>query len=273
MKTKKKIFLAVILTLVFAFSACGKKAEEKGNDVIIETKWSACDVNMVYSSGYSIMIPYAFNGDWPEIELVRIEGENIDKAEISFRANRGDELPRYEYNGYRLAKMGIGIVMLDSDFTITGLVLSVNGSEQTVSFENPLSFHSVKNSEYIEGMCSLVYQFNGEYILDRGVSYYTFPFEPTKNVTITGAEFSEGYKYKLTSQGKQMTFPLKVSAGERVELTVEAIKEQDIYATINDFVVHYTDDEGEHEHYYLFAESIDDDVMCEYMLKAMTGGK
>lgn len=113
MKTKKKIFLTVMLTLVFAFSACGKKAEN-GNDVIIETKWSACDVNMVYGSGYSIMIPYAFNS---------------------------------------------------------------------------------------------------EYTLDRGVSYYTFPFTPVKNVTITGAEFSEGYKYKvLTSQDKQMTFLLKVSA-------------------------------------------------------------
>lgn len=50
---------------------------------------------------------------------------------------------------------------------------------------------------------------------------------------------------------------------------MEAIKEQDIYAIINDFVVDYTNDEGEHEHYYAFAETIadDEDAMCEYMLK------
>ena len=270
--------ICVILILLTCFTTgCNKKntdtdvnSKKEQDDWKYSTAYTVCDAYIPDNCTFGLEIPYVYNGEWENIELVEAIGENITRADIRLAVDKEDELPDVKYDSYKIG--GIGLIVSpyeDCEVKITDLIIKVGSEEKKIHFEHELHFTNFATPDSLSGVGALLFTTSMNDNADE-TNELVFPLSTDENITVTGISSRGNYDFTLENG----SFPIQLSAGEGYEFDVIASRKEDAWYSINNFIVEYEDEDGNSgEYVYAFSNTFDysDDDAVEELIKNILG--
>ena len=194
---KKAIVIALISLLIlhaFLMTGCDRtvpgKDENTSPNIIVYDKniWSRQGqyedyINDTDSTFINAWFSVFSKESDPVIELINCSGENVSDMKLSLYNVEDDPYKDFSYRGYSYSRFMVSFIPKAFPLTVDSLTYSVNGEEQTASFDPPLRCENIPDTDNPEIVShSLGYGIKTQTIFRSNIP--TFRFAANKDIKI-----------------------------------------------------------------------------------------
>ena len=145
----RKYILVVLCVLICGlFNGCGSA----GKDFIWGTEYAHMNTVIWEKQQVSIVIPYAYRGEWKQVAFVSAEGENLENAEIGVVSeNDMEDVYVVKNNNYTFGMLGIIIRPIQAgNLKLNKIKVSIDEREEEIVFSEPLKVEIIPAEENSE---------------------------------------------------------------------------------------------------------------------------
>lgn len=269
MKMKKLLItLFLVVNIVCFSSGCDKNKKEEAK-FIFGTDFCKYEMYVNTGDNIGINIPFAYNVSKDNINLISVEGENIEASEINFFDDTIEPCNNAEVNGYKLGYFGFIVENCQKSFTVNKLNIEIAGHKETIDFETPLVIKICNNgAEMYEGTTA-------DYIGGGGKNRLMYSVFAEEELSITGYSFTGDYiieETDITVDDKTVIkLPCELRKDKSILFTLNTnTSDEDKYKSMGfNFIVEYTNKAGEEKTFYVVVrqQGAGDDESCKELLK------